>query len=187
MCLALAQTHRSLMVFTNAVVWPQPTLPPLFGCRVWVRYALCMDHMFFYMNCVCSGFILLVMSLQLSWGICVTVLDVAFFVPLVLYSPAVSYSNCEEIAKKGLDCSEVGGIVGMECVHFWLVWLAECVSWTMGSLLQDLVSLVQKPCLGSIPDLDVHYFWSKHLGCCCPPGDNRVYVKQDTIMILVLP
>ena len=132
MCLALAQTHRSLMVFTNAVVWPQPTLPPPFGCRVWIRYALCMDQMIFYKNCVCSGFILLVMSLQLSWGICVTVLDVAFFVPLVLYSPAVSYSNCEEIAKKGLDCSEVGGIVGMECVHFWLVWLAECVSWTTG-------------------------------------------------------
>ena len=74
----------------------------------------------FYMNWLCSGFILLlVMFVQLSCGNCVAVLDVAFFVPLVLYSPAVSYSNCKEIAEKSLDCSAVGGIV--KCVHFWLV------------------------------------------------------------------
>ena len=54
----------------------------------------------FYMNWLCSGFILLVMFVQLSCGICVAVLEVAFFVTLVLYSPAVSYSNCKEIAEK---------------------------------------------------------------------------------------
>ena len=87
--------------------------------------------------------------------------------------------------RKSLDCSAVGGIV--ECVHFWLVWLAECVSWTRGALISFQCegsgtwycfsrsqALFREYFRVDIPDLDVHYFWFKHLGCCCPPGDNLV-------------